>query len=90
MRYKYDVAGYLVEVDDGDFPLRYSYDQAGRISRLEYPAIERTLHYEYDSDDRLMKFIDSESREISYEYDQHGRLSFITASGGGKIAVTIQ
>lgn len=75
--YRYDRAGNLQEIDDGEFPVRYQYDEQGRRTRLEYPAIKRWLAYEYDPRGRLTVLTDSDGAKIEYEYDAHNRLAGI-------------
>ena len=77
VNYRYDAQGNLAQVDDGAFPLRYSYDADRRLVQVAYPAIKRTLSYEYDAAGLLSKFVDSEGRTMRYEYDSAKRLSAI-------------
>ena len=82
--YVYDACGNMTSVDDGEFPVRYSYDNQNRMIRIEYPAIRRTLVRRYDPvSGRLAEFIDSEGRRFAYRYDDAGRLARLdTASQG--------
>lgn len=77
VRFRYDPAGNLLEADDGRFPVRCVYDDMGRRTRIEYPALKRVLQYAYDDAGRLARFTDSEGRSVAYEYDAMQRLSAI-------------
>ena len=82
--YLYDARGNVTTVDDKVFPVRYSYDDRDRITRIEYPAIHRTLVRRYDpSSGRLAEFIDSEGRHFNYRYDDVGRLAGIETAVQG-------
>jgi len=82
--YLYDARGNVTSVDDKVFPVRYTYDDQNRITRIEYPAIRRTLVRRYDpTSGRLAEFIDSEGRQFSYRYDDAGRLTGIEAADQG-------
>ncbi|MGD0918664.1 MAG: RHS repeat-associated core domain-containing protein, partial [Thermodesulfobacteriota bacterium] len=80
VNYKYDSLGNLLEVDDGIFPVRYSYDQVGRITRVEYPAMKRSIQYEYDNEGRAVS-MSSEGHEVRRGYDQFGRLGTVEIPG---------
>jgi RHS repeat-associated protein len=82
VRYRYDVAGKLTELDDGLFPIRYGYDLDGNLTAIQYPALKKSLSYEYNDDGLLAKFIDSEGQAIRYEYDSASRLSAIRSAQG--------
>ncbi len=83
--YRYDSRGNLSAVDDGAFPIRYAHDLDGRLTRVEYAAIKRTLRYEYNDAGLKTKFIDSEGRVIRYEYDAFDRLVAIKLGSGRAI-----
>src|SRR5207249_4152548 len=46
--YKYDALGRMTEADDGTFPVRISYDEAGRLKQITYAAINKSVTYEYN------------------------------------------
>ncbi len=75
VKYQYDARGHLSEVDDGAFPIQYTRNLDGRVTRIEYPAIKRSLSYEYNEAGAKTKLVDSEGRTIHYEYDDLDRLS---------------
>jgi RHS repeat-associated protein len=77
VKYQYDRQDNTTSVDDGKFPIRYAYDDAGNLIRVEYPAIKRSLVYEYNAAGLNTKFIDSEGRTVLYEYDDDDRLTTI-------------
>jgi RHS repeat-associated protein len=74
VKYRYDDHGRIAAVDDGAFPIRYAHDADGQVTRIEYPALKRTLRYEYNPAGRVTKFVDSEGRSVQYEYDPFDRL----------------
>lgn len=76
--YRYDSQGNRSAVDDGKFPVLFSYDKRNQLTRIEYPAVKRVLRYEYNDAGQRTKLVDSEGRNIGYEYDATGRLSTIT------------
>ena len=82
INYKYDAPGNLIEINDGGFPIRYTYNLAGRIAEIEYPAIKRTLKYDYDSVGLLSNFTNSEGQVIRYEYDNYKRINTIRLFDG--------
>jgi RHS repeat-associated protein len=84
--YQYDNRGNLLKVDDGAFPVVYTRDASGRVTRLEYPALKRSLQYEYTKAGLLSRMIDSEGRSTQYEYDGAGRLAAIGLLPGQRIA----
>ena len=88
VRYRYDAAGNLIDVNDGVFPVGLSYDESGRLTRREYPAIRRALTYAYNDKSQLERFEDSEGRAYTYSYDRLGRLSSITPAEDKPIKLT--
>ncbi len=80
--YQYDSRGQILRIDDGAFPVVYTYDGSGRRTSIEYPAIKRTLRYEYNAAGLCSRFIDSEGGVIEYDYDAAGRLTLMRLPGG--------
>jgi RHS repeat-associated protein len=78
--YRYDGDGNCIEIDDGAFPIRYSYSASGQLTSVEYPALKRTLHYEYDPLGQRTRLAISNGPTIDYEYDAFGRLISIKKS----------
>ena len=66
--------------------MRYGYDAARRLTLIEYPAIKRSLRYEYDGAGALTAFTDSEGRRYGYDYDAYGRITAIRLQDGGAIS----
>jgi RHS repeat-associated protein len=87
VKYEYDALGNRLKADDGAFPVLYGYDQEGRLVRVEYPAIKKSVRYAYDSSGLRTKLIDAEGREVRYEYDSKKRLSAIVLPDGKRIAL---
>ena len=78
--YQYDQFGNLLQADDGVFPIKFSYDAAGRLMRVAYPAIQQAVGYEYDALGLRTKLIDPQGRETRYEYNALKQL------GGDRLA----
>ena len=55
----------------------YGYDESGHVTRIEYPAIKRSLSWEYNDAGLKTRFIDSEGRTVQYQYDELDRLTAI-------------
>ena len=81
--YTFDPSGNPVTVDDGTFPIHYTYDTAGRLTSIEYPAIRKSIGYRYDDDGRLAEFVDWQGRRYRYAFDRFERLETVTIPGGG-------
>lgn len=88
VRYTYDRLNRLAKIDDGTFPVLYNYDENNNVSRVQYPAIKRTLSYEYNDAGLKTKFVDSEGRAVHYEYDAYDRLSAIKPDKNQAIVIT--
>lgn len=86
--YRYDKVGNLVAADDAAFPVRVSFDRAGRPTRVEYPAIKKAVSYEYDTAGLRTKLTDASGRVIRYEYGPEQRLAAIVLPGGPRVEVT--
>jgi len=85
--YQYDKVGNLIQADDAAFPVRRSYDPAGRLVRVEYPAIKKAVRYEYDGSGLRTKLIDPEGRETRYEYNAQKQLVGVIAPDGKRITL---
>ena len=83
--YQYDGRGNLVRVDDGSFAVVLTHDSAGRLTGRGYPALNRTLRYEYNAAGSRSTLIDSEGRTVRYEYDSAGRVNTIVLAEGKAI-----
>jgi RHS repeat-associated protein len=88
LQYQYDFLGVLTQADDGAFPVRFTYDEAGRLIRTDYPAIKRQMRYRYDQAGLRNGLIDSAGREIRYDYTKTGQLQAIVLPGGKRIVLT--
>lgn len=87
LRYQYDALGALIQADDGTFPVRFTFDPGGRLTRTDYPSIKRQVRYLYDQAGRRSGLIDSVGREIRYEYSKTGQLQAIDLPGGKRITL---
>ncbi|MBI4381148.1 MAG: RHS repeat protein [candidate division NC10 bacterium] len=85
--YEYDSLGNRLKADDGAFPVLYGYDQNGRLVRVEYPAIKKSVRYAYDPSGLKTKLIDGDGREIRYERNAMKQLSAIVLPDGKRIAI---
>ena len=81
VRYEYDATGNVVAIDDGTFPVRYSYEAGGLLTRIGYPTINMSLAYRYD-DGRLSEFIGPLGHKFQYEFDQFERLTRVKIPNG--------
>ncbi|MCA9214702.1 MAG: PASTA domain-containing protein [Planctomycetales bacterium] len=81
VRFEYDGDGNLVRIEDAEFPIHYAYDQEGYRTRIEYPAIKRSLSYAYDGFGRIAKFVDGEGTQVLYKYDSLDRPTEINVDG---------
>ena len=86
IEYKYTPGGDLIRIDDKTFPIHYSYDSNGRLTRKEYSSIRKSIAYEYDRFGLQTKLIDPETREIHYEYNDLKQLTAIVLPDGKRIA----
>ncbi|MBA3355002.1 MAG: hypothetical protein H0U18_03505 [Pyrinomonadaceae bacterium] len=86
--YKYDALGRMTEADDGAFPVRVSYDQAGNLKQVEYAAIKKSIAYEYDIHGLRTRMTAPDGREIRYEYDPLKRLSAVVMPDGSRVALS--
>ncbi len=85
--FKYNGVGKLLEADDGAFPLRYQYDRAGRVVRVEYPAVKKAVAYQYEATGLRTRLILPDARVTQYEYDAHKQLAAIVPPDGKRIVL---
>jgi RHS repeat-associated protein len=85
VRCEYNAQGRLTKVDDGAFPVIYGYDESGHVTRIEYPAIKRSLAWDYNDAGLKTRFIDSEGRAVQYQYDEFDRLTAMKPADGGPL-----
>ncbi|MCA9122203.1 MAG: PASTA domain-containing protein [Planctomycetales bacterium] len=76
--YRYDDHGNLIEVDDGEFPVHFAFDEFGRQTRVEYSAITQSFDYQYDNKNRMTSRTSSDGSKTIYNYDENDRLVKIT------------
>lgn len=87
LTHRYDAAGRLLEADDGAFPVRRAYDAAGRLVRVEYPAITKSIAYEYDAQGLRTRLTDADGRAIRYEYNAIRQLAAVVLPDGRRIVL---
>ena len=71
--YTYDVRGRLSTAVDSQGTATFTYDQADRLTRVDYPD-SRWLIYTYDAAGRRLRMEDSSGFAVDYTYDAVGRL----------------
>jgi len=73
VRFGYDAAGNLLTAEDNKGPLRFEWNEFGRMSKVAYPS-GQTISYEYDPWGRISLRRVSDSHDLHYDYDILGRL----------------
>jgi RHS repeat-associated protein len=86
--YQYDRLGNLLLADNGRFPIRFSYDEAGRLIKTEYPSLKKSITVQYDSRGLRTSLIDSAGRQVRYEYTPQKQLAAIALPDRKRIAFT--
>jgi RHS repeat-associated protein len=71
--YKYDLTGRVIEIADNTGTTRNTYDDAGRLIKVQYPG-DREVSYEYDAAGNRTKLTYPDDSFVTYEYDQLNRL----------------
>ena len=74
----------LLAVTDASGTVRFSYDDADRVTSVTYPD-GRGLAYEYGVGGRRSRMTDQDGTTINYAYDAIGRLSELTDGSGSRI-----
>jgi len=87
VKYEHDVAGNVVLADDGRFPVRFTYDAVGRLTRVDHVAFKRAIVYEYNANGQRSRVVGVDGRATRYEYDGGGRVRLITLPDGRAITV---
>ena len=72
--YTYDARGRLATATDSHGTTTFTYDQAGRLQRVDYPH-SRWIQYTYDAAGRRSFMEDNSGFKVHYLYDAAGRLS---------------
>lgn len=81
--YEYNVLGDLVSVTDFDGNVtKFSYSEHYITEMYDARGI-RAVRNEYDDDGRLVKTIDAEGNETTYEHNIEGRQEIVTDRNGG-------
>jgi YD repeat-containing protein len=78
--YSYDGGGRLQSVTHGSRTSSFSYDARERLETMT-DGLSRTVHFEYDDADRLVKQILPGGREVLFAYDANGNPTSITPPG---------
>ena len=76
IKYRYDIAGRIYDVNDNGDMTSYSYDRIGRLTRITSPE-SRVTEYEYDKRSLRTKLTYPDSNSLTYEYDELGRIDKI-------------
>ncbi len=87
--YRYDAAGRLLEADDGAFPVRYTFNAADSITRIDYPAIRKAVVYQYNTDGLRTSVTDPAGRVVRYEYGPTKTLTAIVLPDERRIGITL-
>ncbi|WP_060797631.1 DUF6531 domain-containing protein, partial [Winkia neuii] len=78
-----DKAGRVIrEVSECGVETSYSYDEAGRVGRVECGGEE--TQYFYDASSRLVRVLDGAGGVSQFTYDGCGRLASASTTGGGR------
>lgn len=72
--YRLDVAGNVIEIENGDSVTQYEYDSMGNVQQRITPDGSTTT-YEYDGAGQLIRTAYSDGTVIEREYDAAGRLT---------------
>lgn len=86
--FKYDAAGRLLESSDGPQILRYTYDEAGRVTQTEFVAAQKTVRSVLDERGRRRALIDGDGRESTYEYNDAAQVTAIRLPDGSRLHFT--
>jgi RHS repeat-associated protein len=79
LKFFYNSGGQRVQsVDQTGFTVNYSYDNAGRLSRLTDQSGNLIVQYTYDADDRLMQKDNGNGTRTVYTSDAAGHVLAIT------------
>lgn len=81
LSYTYNGRGYTSSITSTAGVTEISYDNANRITLIEYPD-GRSLAYAYDADGKRVSMIDQNSEGTFYSYDVAGRLETISDDNG--------
>jgi len=91
-----DVTGYLLNVDNGNTVLTYTYDKLGRlasetttINSLHVSVVPHTVGYLYDSHGRKVGLVYPDGKKVTYTYDAQGRMTEVS-NGGNKPLATYE
>lgn len=85
--YRYDASGRLVEANDGTHSVKRSFDSAGRMVRVDYPTLRKSVQYTYDDNGRRTSVTDPDGRRTRYEY-AGGKLAAIEIHDGSRFEYT--
>jgi len=74
--YLYDIAGRVVDINDGGDITTYSYDRIGRVEDVN-DTESRVVSYEHDKRGQRTKLVYPDNSYITYKYDALSRLTKI-------------
>ena len=83
--FQYDRLGRLKWYQDGFHQnLTYAYDNLGNLTSMKFERIDKTINYQYDSQNRLTQITDWSGRQTHYTYNGRGLLVSVTLPNGTK------
>ncbi len=83
--YQYDLLGRLYKVTDNTGTTKNTYDQAGRLIRVQYPG-SKTVSYQYDAASNRTRLTYPDASYITYDYDELSRMTAVRDSSGTALA----
>jgi RHS repeat-associated protein len=86
--FRYDAAGRLLEASDGQNPVRYTRDAAGRATQVDFTAAQKSIRTAYDDRGRRLTVTDGNGRETGYQYNEAGQATAIRLGDGSRVAFT--
>lgn len=83
--YLYDIAGRVVDINDGGDITTYSYDRIGRVEDVN-DTESRVVSYEHDKRGQRTKLVYPDNSYITYRYDALSRLTKIIDDSNNVLA----
>ena len=83
--YRYSASGTPTDIDDNT-PVRQTLDNKGRVTAIQWPAINKRITFARDQLGRVTQLTGLAGQQVRYRYDSEGRLAAIALPGGGGIS----